>query len=93
MVAADPVELLRDLGLSAELPAPTARSLLVSADAAAILAGVARGPRPADAVQRESGLPRAQFLFARLQLEQDGLLRTLPGDLLARVHGGDRDPP
>lgn len=83
LVAADPVELLRDLGLQPSVAAVTAHALQRSADQAAILAHLRRGPRPADSVQRECGLPRAQFLLARLQLEHDGAVRTLPGDLLA----------
>jgi DNA processing protein len=81
-IAADPVELLRDLGLQ---PAPSpaaAHALQCSADAAALLAVLQRGPRPAELVARESGLDRAQFLQALFQLEQQGALRRLPGDLL-----------
>lgn len=84
-VAADPAELLRDLGVTAAVSGPDARALQLSGDAAAILRCLCAGPRPADLVQRESGLPRAQFLAARLLLEQRGCARTLPGDLLAAV--------
>lgn len=84
MVAADPVELLRDLGVQAATPAAAAHALHGSADAQAILEALRAGPRPADLLQRETALPRARFLAARLGLERDGQVRTLPGDLLAR---------
>ncbi len=85
LVATDPAELLRDLGLGAPLAPAIAHALQASGDAAALLACLQQGPRPADLVQRESGLPRPQFLQARLQLELAGHLLTLPGDLLARA--------
>ncbi|MGE3354665.1 MAG: DNA-processing protein DprA, partial [Planctomycetota bacterium] len=82
-VAADPAEVLRDLGVSAAVDGAAAHALQRSGDGAAIWRCLQRGPRPADLVLRESGLSRAAFLRARLQLEATGLLRTLPGDLLA----------
>lgn len=81
-VALDPAELLRDLGVTAHVTPTTALGLQVSGDAAALLRCLQQGPRPADLVQRESGLPRGQFLSARLWLEQHEALRTMPGDLL-----------
>jgi DNA processing protein len=82
-VAADPADLLRELGVLAHQPAAAAHALQLSADAQALLGCLKQGPRPADLVLRQSGLPRAAFLLARLHLERDGLLRSLPGDLLA----------
>lgn len=82
-VALDPSELLRDLGVTASIDSPAAHALQLDGDADAILRCLAGGPRPADLVQRESGLPRAQFLRVRMQLEAAAVLRTLPGDLLA----------
>ncbi|MEC7584246.1 MAG: DNA-processing protein DprA [Planctomycetota bacterium] len=82
-VAADPAELLRDLGVQPALGPGTAQQLQLSADSRAILTCLQSGPRPADLVERESGLPREQFLVARLQLEGSGAIHTMPGDLLA----------
>ncbi len=93
LVAADPSELLRDLGLQAELPAATALQLQLSADDQALLACLQSGPRPADLVQRESGLDREHFLPARLRLDQapamvdevgDAPLHFLAGQLRGR---------
>ena len=81
-VAADPTELLRDLGVQPALGPGTAQQLQLSADSQAILTCLQSGPRPADLVERESGLPREQFLVARLQLEGSGAIHTMPGDLL-----------
>jgi len=82
-IADDPVELLRLLGLQPGATAAVALALQLSADAAAVLRLLQQGPRPADLLLRESGLARAAFLHALLALEQRGLLRRLPGDLLA----------
>lgn len=82
-VALDPAELLRDLGVTAAVAGEDAHALQLDGDADAILRCLASGPRPADLVQRESGLVRARFLLVRMQLEQSGVLRNLPGDLLA----------
>ncbi|MEC7584513.1 MAG: DNA-processing protein DprA [Planctomycetota bacterium] len=84
-VAADPAELLRDLGVQPALGPGTARQLQLSADSRAILTCLQSGPRPADLVERESGLPRQQFLLARFQLEGSGVIHTMPGDLLAAL--------
>lgn len=91
-VALDPAELLRDLGVTAAVDGPAAHALQTDGDAAAVLLALASGPRPADLVQRESGLPRARFLQVRLRLEAAHLVRTLPGDLLAAERGGFRRP-
>lgn len=75
--------LLRDLGVVAQNSPADALFLNRSADQAAILQGLQAGPRPPDAVQRECGLPRAEFLRALFALEAAGVLQRLPGDLLA----------
>jgi DNA processing protein len=87
-VALDPSELLRDLGVTAQVAGSTARALQLSGDATALLRCLRAGPRPSDLVQRESGLPRAQFLVARLWLEQHDAIRQMPGDLLAATPSG-----
>ncbi len=82
-IAADPVELLRDLGLQ---PAPSAQAALGlqgSADEQAVLRALRAGPRPQDLLQRECGLTREAFLKASFALRSRGALRVLPGDLLA----------
>jgi DNA processing protein len=83
LVAGEPADVLRELGVAPSTSPAAAHALQLSGDAEALLRCLACGPRPADLVQREAGLPRAAFLAARLQLERQGLLRTLPGDLLA----------
>jgi DNA processing protein len=83
LVAGEPADVLRELGVAPATAAATAHALQLSGDAAALLRCLSAGPRPADLVQREARLPRPAFLAARLQLERQGLLRTLPGDLLA----------
>jgi predicted Rossmann fold nucleotide-binding protein DprA/Smf involved in DNA uptake len=77
--------LLRDLGVTAHVEQGAANALQTSADENAVLRCLSQGPRPADLVQRESGLDRAQFLKARFALELRGALRAMPGDLLAAV--------
>jgi DNA processing protein len=84
-VATDPSDLLRDLGVTAHVEQGAANALQTSADENAVLRCLSQGPRPADLVQRESGLDRAQFLKARFALELRGALRAMPGDLLAAV--------
>ncbi len=82
-VVESPELLLRDLGVAAaNSPADSAR-LARSADEAAILHGLAAGPRPTDVVQREAGLPRDAFLRALFALETTGAVQRLAGDLLA----------
>lgn len=89
-VATDPSDLLRDLGVTAHVEQGAANALQTSADENAVLRCLSQGPRPADLVQRESGLDRAQFLKARFALELRGALRAMPGDLLAAARkGGD----
>jgi len=91
MLASDPADLLRHLGVSVACRAGgdprVARALDVSADEAAILAVLERGPRPADLVRRETGLADERFLVAVLNLHQKRLAVELPGDLLARGSG------
>ncbi|GAB4142895.1 MAG: DNA-processing protein DprA [Planctomycetota bacterium] len=85
LIAEDPAELLRNLGLGARRPPPNPLALQLSAGEQALLAAVEIGPRPSDAVRRESGLDRAAFLAARWSLGEKGLLVAMPGDLLARA--------
>lgn len=82
-LALDPAELLRDLGLEPGHADATALQLQVSADGQSILTCLRSGPRPTDLVYAQSGLSRAAFLLARMQLEAAGLVQALPGDLLA----------
>ena len=87
-VAADPAELLRDLGVTAAVEPAAAHGMQATADEVALLRALASGPRPADLAQRESGLDRTRFLQARFRLEQHGAVRTMPGDLLAATGCG-----
>lgn len=81
-IAADPIELLRDLGLQPSTATATAVAMQASADEQAILQALKKGPRPSELVQRESGLDRATFLTALLALQSRGSVRSMPGDLL-----------
>jgi DNA processing protein len=81
-LALDPADLLRDIGLEASHSGAVALQLQLSGDAQAILTCLRAGPRPADLVAQQCGLTRAAYLLARLQLEREGLLTLLPGDLL-----------
>ena len=84
-VARDPEDLLRRLGAdTALLPDAAPRDLELDADQAAILAALDQGPRPSDLVERESGLERERYLNALFAVTSRQLVRTLPGDLLAR---------
>jgi DNA processing protein len=83
LVAGEPADVLRELGVAPATAPAAAHALQFSADAEALLGCLQHGPRPADLVHRESGLERPAFLAARLQLERAGRLRALPGDLLA----------
>lgn len=80
-----PEALLRDLGVSGQ---GRALELAVSADEQAVLTALARGARPSDALQRDSGLPRGPFLRALLALDERGAVRRLPGDLWAATAPG-----
>ncbi|MBL8733444.1 MAG: DNA-protecting protein DprA [Planctomycetes bacterium] len=80
-----PDELLRALGLSANRSAPAALALVRSADERAIVTALSEGPRPADLLQRETGLERAAFLRALFGLEQRGAVSRAPGDLWRRT--------
>lgn len=83
MIAADPIGLLRDLGLQPHTSNAAAVQLQLSADEQAVLQALQKGPRPSELVQRESGLERATFLAALLALQERGAVQTMPGDLLA----------
>jgi DNA processing protein len=85
-VIESPESLLRDLGVAAALDDAGAGRLARSADQVAVLEQLREGPRPSDFVQRESGLPREAFLRALFELEADGVVQRLAGDLL-RVAG------
>ncbi len=82
MLASGPADLLRSLGVSAALPPATAPQLARDADQRTILTLLEQGPRPTDLLLRESGLVRAAFLQARMQLERAGTIQTLAGGLL-----------
>jgi len=86
-IADSPTELLRDLGVTLSPGGshnPT-RDLEDSADEEALLRALRQGPRPADLVARESGLPTKRFVTALFNLTERGRLRAMPGDLLAIV--------
>jgi DNA processing protein len=93
-IASDPADLLRQLGIVASTtPGADVRRaarLELDADDTAILTVLARGPRPADLVLRESRLARDRFLQSHLRLIEQGLVIRLPGDVLARVEGARR---
>lgn len=89
-VVESPELLLRDLGVATDNTPATARHLARSADQEAIVRQLQSGPRPADVVQRESGLPRADFLTALFALQAAGNVQRLAGGLLAL---GDEGPP
>lgn len=81
-VAADPEELLRELGVTRALAGSSSGSEH-AADQAAILACIRLGPRPADLVARESGLPEERFLEALLELREQGSVLHGEGDLIS----------
>ena len=81
-IVEDPASLLRSLGIDAAQSGAEALRLAVSADERAVLEVLARGPRPADLVHRESGLDRQAFHRALFALESRRAIARLPGDLL-----------
>ncbi len=85
LIAIDPVALLRGLGIDRGVSPQAARSLELGADAEAVLRLLSQGPRPLDLAQRESRLERAAFLAALHALLRAGLVRQLPGSMLAAV--------
>lgn len=85
LLAADPVSLLRSMGFDRDVGAHTARALELGADAETVLRLLAQGPRPFDLALRESRLERATFLGALHALQREGLVRQLPGSMLAAV--------
>jgi DNA processing protein len=85
-IARDPEDLLRRLGVDAALGSDApALDLELGADETALLAVLEQGPRPSDLVQREAALPSSRYLDALLSLTGKGLVRALPGDLVAAV--------
>lgn len=84
-LASDPVDLLRGLGIDRSVPDRAARALELGADAEAVLRLLTQGPRPLDLAHRESRLGRAAFLAALHVLQREGLVRPLPGSMLAAV--------
>jgi DNA processing protein len=82
-VARDPEDLLRRLGVEAELRGGTAATFAGTADEAALLRVLRAGPRPADLVRREARLEVGAFLKALYALQERGAVTALPGDLLA----------
>ncbi len=87
-IAADPGELLRQLGATCALRGADPTPLLASATERTILDLLAAGPRPADLVRREAYLDEADFLDALLALVERRLVVRLAGDMLARTTGG-----
>lgn len=86
MVACDPEDLLRGLGVATVLRGGDGEAKLhESADECAVLRVLGGGPRPSDLVQREAGLSRGAYLQAVFGLTLRGVVRLLPGDLLALV--------
>jgi DNA processing protein len=81
-IVEDPESLLRGLGLGRDQTGATALAIAGSADEQAVLRALAAGARPADLVQRESGLERGAFLRAVFALEARHEVLRLPGDLL-----------
>jgi len=82
-LAHDPVELLRGLGIDPTTSPVQSRALVLGADAEAVLQLLRKGPRPLDLAQRESRLERTAFLAAVHALLREGLVRQLPGSMLA----------
>ena len=80
-LACDPEDLLRELDVAAVREDPA--HLHVTADECAVVRVLQGGPRPADLVQREARLPRDAYLRAVMGLTTRGVVRALPGDLLA----------
>lgn len=87
VLAENPEALLQSLGLQPTQGAADARHLAASADEQRLLAVLARGPRPTDLLQRESGLDRTAFLRATFGLQRVGAVERLPGDLWRRTDG------
>lgn len=85
VLAADPVVLLRSLGIERGVEPQAARALELGADAEAVLRLLAQGPRPLDLALRESRLERGAFFTALHALLREGLVRQLPGSMLAAV--------
>lgn len=84
MVAGDPEDLLRGLGVATTLRGGEGHGELhESAGECAVLRVLGGGPRPADLVQREARLTRGAYLQAVFSLTLRGVVRSLPGDLLA----------
>jgi DNA processing protein len=82
-VAADPVDLLRRLGVELEGAGDPQRT----PDEVLILRLLAPGPRPTDLVQREARLDPVAFFRALQKLQDEGCVLSLPGDLLAAARG------
>ena len=76
-----PDALLQALGITATDP-PTSLRLARDADAQLLLTALRAGPRPRDLLRRELDMDAAQFLRAASQLEQEGRLERVAGDLL-----------
>ena len=90
-IAADPCELLRQLGASQSLRGANGiDELLLCASEQSILGALDGGPRPTDLVRRETNLEDGEFLPALLRLTECGLVVRIPGDLLARADSRHR---
>ena len=84
-IAVDPEDLLRRLGVEQDLQQTAGNDLQLSADEAGLLRLLEQGPRPMDLLMRESRLEEECFVMTVHRLHRTGLVRRMPGDLLARV--------
>ena len=84
-IASSPDEVLRSLGIAKTTRTLDAHRLELGADCAAVLSTLARGPRPRDVSERESGLGHRDFLVAVERLLSQRLVQPVAGDRLARV--------
>ncbi|MGA0869585.1 MAG: DNA-processing protein DprA, partial [Planctomycetota bacterium] len=95
-VALDPAQLLDELGIHGRLSGDddAGSQLARSADAQRICAAIEQGPRPIDAIQRETRLTEERFLEVLFELLADGSMLRLPGDLigLGRSPRADAEP-
>ncbi len=83
-VALDPAHLLDELGIHGRLHGDDEAGgrLARSADAQRICAAIEQGPRPIDAIQRETRLTEERFLEVLFELLAEGSLLRLPGELI-----------
>jgi DNA processing protein len=85
MIVEGPESLLSALGLGAGASGASSLRLERSAEQERLLQLLAGGPRPTDLLLRESRLERSTFLRSLFDLEGQGLVARLPGDLWRRA--------